>query len=43
MDDTKIHKKGVPLRPIVDYNVSRELAEISQTVVGKTEHQTANS
>ena len=45
----KIHKEGVPLRPIVDYTqtiayrVSRELANILQPLVGKTEHHTENS
>ena len=44
-----IHKEGVPLRPIVDYTqtiayrVSRELANILQPLVGKTEHHTENS
>ena len=45
----KIHKEGVPLRPIVDYKhkiacrISRELANILQPLVGKTEHHTENS
>ena len=45
----KIHKEGVPLRPFVDYTqtiayiVSRELANILQPLVGKTEHRTENS
>ena len=45
----KIHKDGVRLRPIVDYTqtigykVSRELANILQPLVGKTEHHAANS
>ena len=45
----KIHKEEVPLRPIVDYTqtiayrVSRELANILQPLVGKTEYHTENS
>ena len=45
----KIHKEGVPLRPIIDYTqttrykVSRELAGILQPLVGKTEHHATNA
>ena len=40
----KIHKQGLPLRPIVDYtgsilyNLSKSLADILQPLVGLTEH-----
>ena len=46
---SKIHKEGEPLRPIVDYTqtvghkVFRELADILQPFVGKTEHHATNS
>ena len=45
----KIHKDGVPLRPIVDcigsitYNVARSLADILSPLVGNTEHHVLNS
>ena len=45
----KIHKKDVPLRPIVDYtgsimyNLSRSLADILAPLVGKTGHHVENS
>ena len=45
----KIHKQGTPLRPIVDYTgtiaykVSRDLADILQPLVGKTEYHVENS
>jgi len=45
----KIHKKGVPFRPIVDYtgsigyNTSRYLADILSPLVGKTEQFVKNS
>jgi len=45
----KIHKKGTPLRPIVDYtgsigyNTSRMLADILAPLVGKTECHVKNS
>ena len=45
----KIHKEGVPLRPIVEYTqtiayrVSRDLADIIHLLVGKTQHHTEDS
>jgi hypothetical protein len=45
----KIHKEGTPLRPIVDYiqtiayRLSRDLADILQPLVGRTDHHTENS
>ena len=45
----KIHKKGVPLRPIVSivnspiYNVSRYLARVLSSVVGNTDNTVKNS
>ena len=45
----KIHKPDTPLRPIVDYTqtiaykVSRDLADILQPLVGKSEHHVENS
>ena len=45
----KIHKEGVPLRPNVDhtqtiaYGVSRDVANIIQPLVGKTEHHIKSS
>ncbi len=45
----KVHKKDIPLRPIVDYtgtigyNVSRSLADLLAPLVGTTAHHTKNS
>ena len=45
----KIHKEGVPLRPIVSfvnspaYNVSRYLARVLSPVVGNTDNTVKNS
>ncbi len=45
----KIHKDGVPLRPIVNYTqtiayrLSRDLADILKPLMGKTIHHTENS
>jgi len=45
----KVHKQGIPLRPIVDYtgsigyNTSSFLADILGKVVGKSEHHVKNS
>ena len=45
----KIHKKDIPLRPIVDsigsitYNLSKALVEIIKPLLGQTEHHCRNS
>ena len=47
--ETKIHKQGNPVRPIVDYTgsiayqTSKALAEILSPIVGKTAHHVLNS
>ena len=45
----KIHKKGTPLRPIVDYtgsmtyNLSRALADLLKPTIGKTQYFVKNT